>query len=250
MKVIILAAGYAVRLQPLTLNKSKSLLPIGGKLIIDRILGKLGPVKKEIDLVTIVTNHKFIDDFRCWAGSVKEHYRVSVIDDGTTSNDNRLGAIKDMALAIDREKIDDDTLVIAGDNLFEFGLDDFLAFGAAKGGVTVALRDIGSLEQAKSFGVVKVDGQYKIIKFQEKPAQPESTLISTGVYYFPKNKLSFIGEYVKMQDKLDAPGYYISWLSGRDNVYGFVFAQSWYDIGSIDSYKKADGEYTEKERSK
>jgi len=246
MKIVILAAGYAVRLQPLTLNLPKSLLPVGGRTIIDRILGKISDIKGW-DRVYVVTNGKFFGKFNDWLKTTAYRDKINIINDGSTTNDNRLGAIKDMELVIKDKAIDDDMLVIAGDNLFELDMADFMKFARANDGVSVALYDIGSIDLARNFGVVKIDEHKKVEDFEEKPQDPKSTLVSTGIYYFPKNKLPFIKKYVKMQAKLDAPGYYIGWLSKEDNVYGFKFLEDWYDIGNIESYKKADLKYKEKE---
>jgi len=248
MKALILAAGYAVRLQPLTLHTSKSLLVVGGRKIIDRIIDKITALP-EISQIHIITNARFFSAFREWLGQSPHKDMISVINDGTLNNDTRLGAIKDMELAIKKKAIADDLLVVAGDNLFDFELAKFLDFAVAKpDGVSVALYDIEDLENAKNFGVVKADNNNIVVDFEEKPQDPKSTLISTGIYYFPKEKLPFIKEYVKMQNKLDAPGNCISWLSKAGRVYGFVFTEDWYDIGSTESYKRADREYLKKER--
>lgn len=246
MTVIILAAGYAVRLQPLTLNTSKSLLPIGNKKIIDRILEKVLKVSG-ISSVYVITNSKFFKPFGDWLKDAGYKQKISVICDGTTTNENRLGAIRDLEFVIKEGAITDDILVVAGDNLFEFDLAAFLKFARKRKGVAVALHDIGSISLARSFGVVAIDENKKVVDFEEKPENPKSTLISTGIYYFPKDKVAFINEYVKMQTKLDAPGYYMGWLSKRDEVYGFKFTEDWYDIGTLESYKKADQEYLKKE---
>ena len=138
-------------------------------------------------------------------------------------------------------------MVVAGDNLFEFDLNNFLKFARNKGGISIAVHDIGSKTLAKNFGVVKIDADNKVVDFEEKPAKPKSTLISTGIYYFPKSKIPGIVKYVRSADaKVDAPGYYIKWLCANDKVYGFPFSEEWYDIGDLDSYKKADAEYTNK----
>jgi glucose-1-phosphate thymidylyltransferase len=248
MKVIILAAGYAVRLQPLTINTPKPLLAVGGKTILDRIFGKIDAIKGW-DAAYIVTNAKFSGNFEAWRMASKYGDKVTVINDGTTTNENRLGAIKDLEIVVRGCAIDDDLLVVAGDNLFDFDLDVFIEFAKTKqDGVSVALYDVGSKELAKNYGIVKLDDDQQVIDFEEKPKEPKSTLASTGLYYFPKNKLSFIEKYVKMQNKLDAPGYYIGWLSKADKVYGLRFLEDWYDIGSIESYKEADRKYTERER--
>jgi glucose-1-phosphate thymidylyltransferase len=174
--------------------------------------------------------------------------RIFLVDDGTMSNDTRLGAIRDMELAIREGSIDDDLLVIAGDNLFDLDLTAFLKFAKGRSdGVSVALYDVGSLEAAKKFGVVHIDAKGLVTDFEEKPQAPKSTLISTGIYFFPRQKLNNLREYVNLEGaKLDAPGYYIRWLSANDKVYGFPFSEKWYDIGDLESYKRADEEYTKK----
>jgi glucose-1-phosphate thymidylyltransferase len=249
MKVVILAAGYAVRLQPLTLKTPKPLLSVGSRKIIDRILDKVARLDEKVDAIYVVSNAKFFQKFEEWHTGSPLKNKISLINDGTTTNETRLGAIKDLELVIKEKEVADDLLVVAGDNIFDFELKDFMRSAATKAdGVSVALYDIKSLELAKHFGVVKINARNRIVDFEEKPAQPSSTLTSTGIYYFPKERLGFIGRYVKMQNKLDAPGHYIGWLSEVDKVYGFVFQEDWCDIGTIESYKRADEEYSERER--
>jgi glucose-1-phosphate thymidylyltransferase len=248
MNVVILAAGYAVRLQPLTLTTPKPLLVIGGRRILDRIIDKVSAVD-DVGSVTVVANAKFFDQFTAWRSATTYKGKIELINDGSTDNDNRLGAIKDLLLAADLTGESEDLLVIAGDNLFDFGLDRFVKFAKGhKDGVSVALYDIGSLDLAKSFGVLKTDKSGKVTSFEEKPEHPKSTLVSTGLYYFPAAKIGMIREYAKTQERLDAPGYYISWLVKKGEVYGCPFSEDWYDIGNIESYKKADAEYKKKEK--
>lgn len=248
MTVLILAAGYAVRLKDLTQDNPKPLLEIGKRKIIDRIVDKVAALK-DAPFIYIITNAKFFERFNGWLKVSRHRDRISLINDGSTSNETRLGAIRDLEIAIEEKAVDDDLLVIAGDNLFDFDLDEFLKFASMKvDGVSVALHDIKDRIDAKRFGVVKVDEDRRVIDFEEKPAYPKSTLISTGIYYFPRDKLSFIKEYVKTSSKTDAPGHYIRWLSERDKVYGFIFSEDWYDIGDIGSYNKADKAYLEKEK--
>ena len=248
MKALILAAGYAVRLGTLTSNRPKPLLEINKRSMLDRILDKIFDIK-EIGSIYIVTNNRFFENFDKWLKASRYKAKTSLINDGSNTNETRLGAIRDLELAIKERSIDEDLLVVAGDNLFDMGMKKFLKFAKSKSdGATIALHDIKSLQSAKNFGVINLDENDRVIEFEEKPDNPKSTLVSTGIYYFPKNRLPLIEEYVKMQVKLpDAPGYYISWASKMDKVYGYVFLEDWYDIGSVESYEKADKEYKIKE---
>ena len=247
MKVLILAAGYAVRLYPLTLDTPKPLLEVGGRRMIDRILEKISAAAT--GEIYIITNNKFFKKFDEWLKKRKQSGRISLINDGTDTNETRFGAIKDLAITIDEKAIDDDLLVIAGDNLFECDLKKFLAFARRHDdGASVAVYDIGSLDAARRFGVVKLDDEDRIADFEEKPEKPKSTLVLTGIYYFPRGKLPLIKQYVASHDKkLDAPGYYIGWLSRTGSVYGFKFSEDWCDIGDIESYRDWDKRYKEKE---
>jgi len=250
MKAVILAAGYAVRLRPLTLNTPKPLLPIANKKIIDRILEKIVPLGCA-DSIFVITNARFFGNFNAWSISSRYNKLLNVIDDGTDTNETRLGAIQDLAFGIDKKSIDDDLLVVAGDNLFEFDLKKFLEFAEAhRDGSSIALYDIGDIDLARNFGVIRIDGSNKVIDFEEKPENPKCTLVSTGVYYFPKEKVHFVDKYIKIQNALDAPGHYIKWLSENDKVYGFKFTEEWFDIGNVDSYNKADKIYLKKENGK
>jgi glucose-1-phosphate thymidylyltransferase len=244
MKLLILAAGYAVRLHPLTLNTPKPLLPIGGESMMDRILAKTVSVKK-IDAIHVVSNRRFFQNFVEWKEKRTDASRIFLADDGTMTNDTRLGAIRDMELVVREASIDDDLLVIAGDNLFDLDIAAFLKFAESHNdGVSVALHEVGSLEAAKKFGVVRIDGKNLVTDFEEKPSSPKSTLISTGIYFFPREKVALLSEYVNLEGaKLDAPGHYIKWLSANGKVYGFPFSEKWYDIGDLESYKRADEEY-------
>jgi len=245
MKILILAAGYAIRLHPLTLDMPKSLLPVGGRTILDRILDKLASLDG-VDSIYIITNEKFFQKFKDWVKGSNHAGKISIINDGTTTNDTRHGAIKDMEIAISGRHIEEDLLVVAGDNLFDLDMVSFVNFAKEKrSGISIALYDIKSLEAAKKFGVVKVDDRHRVVDFEEKPEAPKSTLVSTGIYFFPKEKLPSIKGYIsKMAEKKDAPGYYISWMSRNDVVYGFKFLEDWCDIGDIESYKKADRKYS------
>ncbi len=217
--------------------------------MIDRILDKIAEIDNTCP-VYIITNAKFFGKFDEWLKGSKYKKRVSLINDASVSNETRHGAIKDMEIAIIEKSIDDDLLVIAGDNLFDFSLGEFLKSARERArGISVALHDIADIEAAKRFGVVKIDEQKKVVDFEEKPASPKSTLISTGIYYIPRGKLATIKEFIKSSaQKSDAPGYYVSWMSKNYEVYGIAFPEYWCDIGDIESLRKADRKYSEKER--
>lgn len=238
MKALILAAGYATRLYPLTLNRAKPLLKVNGKRIIDYIVDKINQIN-EIDKIYVVTNQKFSEQLRDWAGDTKNAKPIKVINDRTLSNDDRLGAIGDIDLAVREEKIEDDLLVVAGDNLFEFDLKDFLSFAKENPHFpSIAVHDIKKKELASLYGVLEIDRRHKVMCFEEKPKDPKSTIISTCIYYFPRSKLNLVEMYLNVSEKKDEPGNLIRWLTENDAVYAFVFDQPWYDIGSKESLEE------------
>ena len=236
MKALILAAGYATRLRPLTDTWAKELLPVGGRPIIDRIVDGIAGVP-EIDEVHVVTNARKAPAFQRWASGRD----VIVHDDATTSNDVRLGAIGDMQFVVERAGIDDDLLVIAGDNLFEFRLADLVAFWRDKGTASaVAVRDVGSLELASHYGVVELAEDGLIRAFVEKPADPQSSLAATATYVYHRDHVRLIGPYLAGEHGSDQPGRYLGWLQRHEPVYGWVFDESWHDIGNYEQLLEAD----------
>jgi len=243
MKALILAAGYATRLYPLTINRPKPLLPVRGRPMIDYIMDKLEELP-EVDEVYVVTNNRFFKHFEEWAARHKSSKKITTINDKTLSNEERLGAIGDMQLVIKEKGIDGDLLVIAGDNLFAFNMRDFIDFAKRHSpNCSIVLHNIGSKEEARRYGVVKTDEDSKLLSFAEKPAQPESTLVAICLYYFPKDKLKRVSEYLEESKHKDAPGNYISWLVANDSVYGFVFDDEWYDIGDKSIYEHVKDNY-------
>ncbi|MDD5680227.1 MAG: nucleotidyltransferase family protein [Candidatus Omnitrophica bacterium] len=243
MKALILAAGYATRLYPLTISKPKPLLPIKGKPIIDYTLGQLGNVP-ELDEIYVVTNNRFYKNFKTWASNYKGGKKITIINDKTLTNEERLGAIGDIDLVIREAHVNDDLIIIAGDNLFAFDIRKFIEFSRSRvSGCSVALHDINSVEEAKKFGIVTIDKNNKILHFTEKPARPESTLVAICLYYFPKQKLSMVSKYLEQSYHNDAPGNYISWLVKTEDVFGFAFSEEWYDIGDKHTYESIKDSY-------
>ena len=238
MKAVILAGGYAKRMWPYTLDKSKPLLEVAGRPVIGRILDRLAPLGPE--KIYVSTNQRFAGDFERWAGKAgKLRERIEVVAENSLSENQKLGSIGALKYLIDSRKISDDLLVVAGDNLFDFDLSGIVTPGS----ISVGLFDIGDREGARRFGVVEVDRGRKITGFEEKPESPKTTIISTCIYYLPKKYLNLISEYLKEKNNPDSPGYFISWLFRKQDVYGFVFTGKWFDIGSMEAYEKARKEF-------
>ena len=232
MKALILAAGYATRLYPLTKKYPKPLLEVKGRPIINYIIEKIEFVSG-IDEIFVVTNSKFISDFRKWSKTIKSHKKITLVDDLTKNNLDRLGAIGDIQFVIKKKKVQDDLLVIGGDNLFSGSLPGFL--DAAKKNIAPAAIGVYKLKRkndASRYGVVKLDKLKRVISFKEKPKHPQSNLVAMCLYYISKNYLNLINTYMQAEKiKADATGSYIAWLKDKVDVYGYVFSGSWFDIG-------------------
>jgi glucose-1-phosphate thymidylyltransferase len=235
---IVLAAGYGTRLHPLTLNKPKPLLEVAGKPMIEHIISKL----EELDVINkiyIVTNDKFEQNFKKWLHNFNAEKPIEIINDGTKSNEDRLGALGDVHHVITIKKIDNDLIVIAGDNLFEFSLLDVINLFEKKESDIVVLYDVKDFELAKHYGVVDVKDNI-VTHFEEKPISPKSTLVSTGIYVFPKKTLQLIKKYIGQGNNPDKSGSFIEWLHKRDDVYAYITERAWYDIGNLEQLEKAD----------
>ena len=244
MKVILLAAGYATRLYPLTLNQPKPLLDVAGRPVIEFILDMIEPLK-EVDEVFIVTNQKFYTHFEKWNNGFKSSKKIVIVNDGTLNNEDRLGATGDIEFVIKEKNIKDDLLILAGDNIFRTDLRDFINFSISKRpSVSIGLYDVENLELAKKYGIVMLSDDKKVLEFKEKSALPKSTLAAMCLYFFSKEKLTVIGEYLKNPSSKDAPGFFLEWLSKNDIIFGYVFKnEKWFDIGDKDSYEEANREF-------
>ena len=243
MKLIILAAGYATRLYPLTLNQPKPLLPVAGKPMVDHVLVSLGAIDA-IDEAFIVTNEKFADHFEAWASRRNTSgfsSLVRVVNDHSTGDDNKLGAIGDLHLVLKSQGIDDDVIVVAGDNLFSDKLGDYGRLCAEKNAPVLGVYDVGSLKEATKYGVVESDANGCIASFEEKPAAPKSTLIGIALYHYPRVVLPLIDQYLDDGNNPDQPGRLIQWLYPRIPVYTWSVPGTWYDIGSKETLEEADG---------
>lgn len=246
MKALILAAGYATRLYPLTKYIPKPLLPIVGKPMIEYLLDKISLID-DIDEVFIVTNKKFYPHFQIWHERVKAagvyDKKITVLNDNTTKDGTKLGAVGDIQFVIDNSQINDSLLVLGGDNLFEFNLKEFIDYFNEKKENMVILHDIKDKEAVKRFSIVELNPENKLINFEEKPKDPKTTLIAICAYLFKKDTLKRVHEYLDKGNNPDAPGYFIEWLYENDSVYGWVFSESWFDIGSIEQFEEANLKY-------
>ncbi len=242
MKQIILAAGYATRLYPLTENTPKPLLPVAGVPMIEHVLASSAAIG-HIDHTMVVTNNKFAGHFEQWLTGYREtnpNFNGTIINDGTTSNEDRLGAIGDMHLVLEQESIDDDVLVIAGDNLFTGDLSSYGTRCRKANAPVLGLYDVDSTEEARKYGVVSVDDNDRLTSFEEKPKEPKSTLIGIALYFYPRATLPEISRYIEEGNNTDQPGRLIQWLYPQQPVYTWPVPGTWLDIGSKETLQEAN----------
>ena len=242
MQVLILAAGYATRLYPLTLNQPKPLLPVAGKPMLEHVIDHLAPIPG-LGEIFIVTNQKFVQHFTDWS----ERYRrekaklnFKIINDGSTSDEDKLGAIGDLHLVIKREQLADDLIVVAGDNLFDSSLEGFAAFAQAKKTAVLAVYDVGDLEAIKKYSSISVDSEGRITSFEEKPKNPTSTVTGIALYYSPADVVQMVATYIAEGNNPDQPGRFIQWLYPRVPVHTWKVPGRWFDIGSKETLEEAD----------
>lgn len=240
MKAIILAAGYTNRLYPLIKDRPKPLLTIRKKPVIEYIIARLESLE-QIDQVFIVTNQKFFGQFQDWLDDFPSTKPIKLINDDSVNGSNSPGAIRDIDIVIKREQISEDLLVVAGDNLFSFGLRNFIEFaGKKKPQSSIGIYNLSGKFDSGKFGVVQINSEGEIVDFQEKPSHCASSLVATCLYFFPGEKLRLISDYLNHNHHDDAAGDYISWLVKSDKVYGYSFNEgSWLDVGDTDAYTEA-----------
>ena len=238
MTGIILAAGYATRMYPLTLNFPKPLLEVGGKKIIDHLLedGERSGIERFI----VVSNHKFISLFREWAEG-KEN--VMVLDDGSVDNEHRIGAVKDIEFAIEKAGINDDTLILAGDNVLDFSLSSFIEYGKKKGTCCIMRHRETDKARLRKTGVVVIDQSDLVLSMEEKPKEPKSEWAVPPFYYYVKEDLPLIKEGIENGCGTDAPGSFVSYLAEMRPVHAFLMPGKRFDVGSIEGYEKIRKEY-------
>ncbi len=239
MKALILAAGYGTRLAAVIKDLPKPLIPVGRRPLIDYVIDRLQDIK-DLSEIAVVSNNKFAGQFEAWAAARPGKVPIRIVNDGTNSPEERLGSVGDIRFVWERESSPQDWLIVGGDNLFDGSLGRFMDFAVSKlPAVSVGVYDIKDIAAATKFGVLALDQDQKVVSFQEKPAKPASSLITMCLYYFPKQSLGFLPEYLGESEAVDAAGSYIKWLAEKKNVYGFQFSGKWYDIGSIESLEEA-----------
>lgn len=238
MKCLILAAGYATRLYPLTENFPKPLLKVAGKPILDWLIEDLNKTGL-IDEYIVVTNHKFAPIFEEWAAGRS----ISVIDDGTSTNETRLGAVRDIALGIHSRNIDEDLLVMAGDNLLTFSLQGFLDYARQKGTTCIMRFYQADENKLRKCGVAEVDADDLILSMEEKPANPKSHWCCPPFYYYRKEDLKLVDQGIAEGCGTDAPGSFIAWLCARTPVHAWPMPGDRLDIGNLESYEEAQKQF-------
>lgn len=238
MKAIILAAGYATRLYPLTENFPKPLLEVGGQTILDHLLDQLETIP-DIDRCHLITNHRFHTHFTTWAQRRISRLPFDILDDGTTSNDDRLGAVGDIQFAIDTCRIADDILVLAADNILQFSLRDFVEACKTRPAPCVCVRRIEDPEDRKRRGIAVIDEHNRIIDFEEKPSQPKSEWGVPPFYIYPKTALPRIKTYLESGGIADAPGHFLVYLHKVETVYAYKITGEILDIGNHESLAEA-----------
>ena len=235
MKCIVLAAGYATRLYPLTKDFPKPLLKVADKTILDHLLDDIHNSGK-VDEFIVVSNHVFYHHFTDWAK--EKSYKITLLDDGTTSNENRLGAVKDIAFAIDTLKLADDLLVIAGDNLLSFTLGEFIDYFEGKN-TTVIMRYFESdYESLKKRGVIEALDGDRVLGMVEKSPQPPTNWCVPPFYIYKQSDIHLIKEAIESGVSTDAPGSFTAWLTKKTVVNSWEMTGERYDIGNIESYEK------------
>jgi glucose-1-phosphate thymidylyltransferase len=242
MNALILAAGYATRLYPLTLDKAKPLLVVGGKPIIESVVDNLTGVP-DLETIYVVTNDKFAADFQAWSERYQDRhpeFKFKIVNDGSTNDEDKLGAIGDINFVVTRENLTQSSLlIVAGDNLFTESLVNFVT--CAKGtDATVAVYDVGDPEAIKKYGNITVDAEGIITRFEEKPEKPQGTLAAIALYYYSPAVLSLLRTYLAAGNNPDQPGRFVQWLYTRKPLQTFQIKGKWLDIGSKETLENAD----------
>ncbi len=243
MKCILLCAGYATRLFPLTENFPKALLPIGKKQLLNYIYDQVETIP-DVDEVYIITNNRYYQHFVTWQKALKTAKKVKIINDGTNSNDDRLGAIGDIIYTIKQEEINDDLMIIAGDNLFNYKLIDVVNFYKDKNKTVLCAKELDDIDLLRRFAVALVDDDSKVTSLEEKPEHPKSNLGVYATYLYPQEVLKYFDKYQAAGLKMDAPGHFPAYLYQFEDVYVYKFQGECYDIGTHETYQLVNDLYS------
>ena len=238
MKCIILAAGYATRLYPLTENFPKPLLPVGKKTILDWLIDDISPM---IDEFVVISNHKFADQFQSWAEGKTQ--KIVILDDGTTSNETRLGAVKDIQFAVEELNIHEDCVVMAGDNVLDFSLQSFVQYSVESGTSCVMCHEENRLVALQKTAVITVDQDWLITSYEEKPVTPKGNLSVPPFYYYRNSDIHRIPEALAAGCGYDAPGSFAAWLSHQTPMHAYLMPGKRHDIGDMKSYEDVRDSY-------
>ena len=238
MKNIVIAAGYATRLGELTKNFPKPLLKIGAQTILGRMLDDIDRIP-EIDEHIIITNHRFVDHFLNWSKTTKLKNKITIIDDGTSSNETRLGAVCDLLFAMEQLQIDDDMLVVAADNLLFFSFQEFVDFAREKGTSCIMCHEEPSIEKLQRTGVVELDDQMKVLGMEEKPEVPKSHWAVPPFYIYLRRDLDLVRHSVENGCGKDAPGNLAHYMVEHTTMHAWPMSAGRFDIGSLDTYYEA-----------
>mgnify|MGYP001304951207 CR=1 FL=1 len=242
MKVLLLAAGYSTRLYPLTKNFPKPLLEIANKPVITYIIEKLEGLK-EIKEIYVVTNNKFYQHFLDWKFNLNTKLKIEVLNDGTLSEDDKLGANGDINFVINKKNIREPLLILGGDNLFDFNLNEMVDYFKNKGENVVSLAEEKNLELLKQLNSITLDENNKITFLVEKPEKPSSTLYVNCIYIYTKETVQLYKTYLDQKNNPDQPGHFLQWLYPQKDVYGFLNKGNIIDIGTHETLEKARREF-------
>jgi glucose-1-phosphate thymidylyltransferase len=250
MKLIILAAGYATRLYPLTLNQPKPLLRVAGKPMLEHVLDNLATLPY-IDHAYVVTNAKFVDHFQQWADEYRNpqlHCGFTIVNDRSTDDSNKLGAIGDLHLVLTTSAVNDDIIIVGGDNLFSDDLSEFGESSKQKNAPVLGVYDVGDLEEIKKYNAIEIDDKDRITFFEEKPKEPKSTLTGIALYYYPAWSLELIQQYIREGNNPDQPGRLVQWMYTRTPFYTWKVPGIWYDVGSKETLEEANEVFSKVKR--
>lgn len=243
MKTIILAAGYATRLYPLTKNFPKPLLEVGGKTILDRLIESVDEID-EVNQHIVITNATFYEHFTKWRAASNYKKEIVILNDGTTGNDNRLGAVKDILFAIEQLNIEDDILVLAGDNVITFSFADFVEYVKIRDTSCITCHEEPSIAALQKTGVLETDDNFRVIAMHEKPEIPPSHWAVPPFYFYKRTDIPLIKTALEQGCGYDAPGNLAAWLCGQTKIYAWPLTGSRFDIGDLAAYENAQKEFT------